>query len=405
MRTLIGHLDADTFYVSAERVRDPWLEGYPIAVLGNNGACVIAKSREMKKAGVTTGEPVWDAVKKCPEGVYRKRDFRWYEVLSRKMLGGVRARSACVEYHSIDEFFFTVPAVSPVPAADTARSLRDEVKAQTRLPVTVAIARTRTLAKLFVETVKPFGAIAITDPAEEQEILARLPVTEVAGIAGRRAARLAPYGVRSCLDLARMRRSLVRSLLTVTGERLWAELNGDPVLTLQPQRPPHQTIGRGGGIAATTDPSVVWGWAVRHLERLIEELDFHQVRTGKLTVWLSYRDGPTGVGEGTLDAATDRFDLLLDAARLALRQAWREGGAVIRVDLLATGLRGGRLIQRSLFEPPGEREVAVAKVKRECNEKLGRFTIRSGATLPLRGVYRDGANGYDICDVRGKLCF
>jgi DNA polymerase V len=129
------------------------------------------------------------------------------------------------------------------------------------------------------------------------------------------------------------------------------------------------------------------------------------VRAGKLTVWLSYRDGPTGVGEGTLDAATDRFDLLLDATRLALRQALREGGAVIRVDLLATGLRGGRLIQRSLFEPPGEQQAAVARLKRECNARLGRFTVRSGATLPLRGVYRDGANGYDICDVRGKLCF
>jgi DNA polymerase V len=261
---------------------------------------------------VTTGEPVWDVVKKCPEGVYRKRDFRWYEVLSRKMLEVVRGRSACVEYHSIDEFFFTVPAVSPAPPANTARSLRDEVKEETRLLV-----------------------------------------TEVAGIAGRRAARLAPYGVRSCLDLARMPRSLARSLLTVTGQRLWAELNGDPVLTLRPQRPPHQTIGRGGGIAATTDPSVVWGWAVCHLERLIEELDFHQVRTDTLTVWLSYPDGPTGVGEGALDAATDRFGLLPDAARLTLRRAWREGGAVTRVDLLATGLRGGRLIQRSLFEPPG----------------------------------------------------
>src|SRR5947209_14027539 len=84
--TAVGHLDADCFYVSAERVRDPFLLGKPVGVLGNQGACVIAKSYEMKKAGVRTGEPIWEAAKKCPLGIYIKRDFRWYEVLSRRLL-------------------------------------------------------------------------------------------------------------------------------------------------------------------------------------------------------------------------------------------------------------------------------------------------------------------------------
>src|SRR5436190_11560463 len=110
MRTppAIGHLDADCFYVSAERVRDHFLVGKPVGVLGNQGACVIAKSYEMKKQGVKTGTPIWDALKLCPQGVYLKRDFRWYEVLSRKMLDAVRAFSSAVEYYSIDEFFFRV---------------------------------------------------------------------------------------------------------------------------------------------------------------------------------------------------------------------------------------------------------------------------------------------------------
>ncbi len=54
----MGHLDADCFYVSAERVRDSFLVGKPVGVLGNQGACVIAKSYEMKAAGVKTGEPI-----------------------------------------------------------------------------------------------------------------------------------------------------------------------------------------------------------------------------------------------------------------------------------------------------------------------------------------------------------
>jgi hypothetical protein len=68
-------------------------------------------------------------------------------------------------------------------------------------------------------------------------------------------------------------------------------------------------------------------------------------------------------------------------------------------------LRGPGFVQRGLFEPPEEQAQAVAKVKRAVNEALGRFTVRSGATLPLADVYRDEAQSYDVCDVRGKICF
>ena len=53
-------------------------------------AYVIAQSYEMRAAGVQTGTPIWDAVRLCPAGVYVERDFRWYEVLSRRMLEVVR---------------------------------------------------------------------------------------------------------------------------------------------------------------------------------------------------------------------------------------------------------------------------------------------------------------------------
>ena len=47
----------------------------------------------------------------------------------------------------------------------------------------------------------------------------------------------------------------------------------------------------------------------------------------------------------------------------------------------------------------------MARLKREVNAKVGRFALHSGATLALRDVYCDEAQSYDICDIRGKLCF
>jgi nucleotidyltransferase/DNA polymerase involved in DNA repair len=401
---VIGHLDADCFYVSAERVRDYYLRGKPVGVLGNQGACVIAKSYEMKACGVKTGEPIWEARVKCPEGIYVKRDFRWYEVLSRKMLDVVRELSPRVEYYSVDEFFFEA-----LPGRggwqETAEALRDVIWRRVGVPVTVGLARSKALAKLVSDTGKPFGAVALLDPAAEKELLARLPVTEICGIAGRRAARLAPYGITTCLDYARADRLLIRKLLTRVGEALWYELNGEPVTSLHTSRPPHKMIARGGSLGeATADPLRIRGWVARNLERLVEELEHYQVRAGVLNVCLCHRDGPATGARVPLTGATDRFDLLLDAAYLGVRRAWR-GTAIDRMHLVASKLEWPGYYQPSLFDPPADRAAQVAALKRRVNARHGRFALRSGATLPLKEIYRDEAQGYDICDIRGKLCF
>ncbi len=404
----IGHLDADCFYVSAERVRDEFLRGKPVGVLGNQGACVIAKSYEMKVAGVSTGMPIWDALVKCPDGVYVKRDFRWYEVLSRLMLEVMREFSPRVEYYSIDECFFSALPARGQTLDELALSIRDRITARVGVPVTVGIARTRTLAKLISDSAKPFGARAVLDRGAEEALLADRPVDEITGIAGRRAARLLPWGIKTCLDLARADRRLVRSLLTASGEVLWWELNGDPVQPIHIKRPAHKALSRGGSFGeSTADPRVLFAWLVRNLERLIEELEYHAVTVGRLTVWVLYKSGQAGSGQLTLGVPSDRFDVLLDAARPCLRQAWIPHELAAKMHLIAENLTPRADCPLDLFDPL-ERRIqaqAVAQVKREINARHGRFIIRSAATLALASIYRDTANEYDICDVRGKACF
>jgi DNA polymerase V len=274
------------------------------------------------------------------------------------------------------------------------------------VPVTVGISKTRTLAKLISDSAKPFGARAILDDAAVTSLLASQPVTEIAGIAGRRQKRLAPWGIRTCLDLAQADRRLIRELLTATGEALWWELNGDSVLPLHLKRPRHKVLSRGGSFGdPATSPIVLWAWLVRNLERLIEELEFHDVSAGKLTVWVAYKNGQVGVGKSRLAAPSQRFDILLDAARPCLRRAWVPGVAATRMHLFAGNLIYRHRTQFGLFEPAGEREAVIARLKHDINERHGRFVLRSAATLPLPAIYKDTANGYDICDIRGKMCF
>jgi DNA polymerase V len=402
----IGHLDCDCFYVSAERVRDQFLRGKPVGVLGNQGACVIAKSYEMKHAGVKTGMPIWDALRLCPMGVYVKRDFRWYEVLSRRVLEVVRTFSPRVEYHSIDDFFFEVCSSDTGRLQELAEQVRDTILREVGVPVTVGIARTKILAKLISDSAKPFGARAVFDPESVRALLESQPVTEISGIASRRAARLEPYGITTCLDLVRADRRFIRQLLTITGEALWYELNGDPVLPLYTERPPHKMLARGGSLGgATEEPERLYAWMVRNLERLVEELEFHVVHAGALSVAIHHKDGMGGFCRGELPAPTNRFDLLLETARYCLGRAWSSEQPATHMHIIASQLRKPGYVQLGLFDRPQEQERAVAEMKKEINAEVGRFALRSGATLPLADIYRDEAQSYDICDVRGKICF
>jgi DNA polymerase V len=96
-------------------------------------------------------------------GVYVKRDFEWYEVLSRKMLVIVRELSPHVEFYSIDESFFRIHR----PTLQVAQRLQQLIKEQVGVPVSVGIAPPKTLAKLISDAVKPYGCgIALRSAAE-----------------------------------------------------------------------------------------------------------------------------------------------------------------------------------------------------------------------------------------------
>jgi DNA polymerase V len=401
MTHFIGHIDADCFYVSAERVRLPHLHDLPVGVLGNHGACIIAKSYEMKAAGVTTGMPVWEALTICPQGIYVKRDFTWYETLSRRLLAVVKATSPLVEYYSIDEMFFRVQK----PDKRLAEQLQSRVLEKVGVPASIGIGPTKTLAKLASDTCKPFGCHVVADDDTRMALLQSLPVTEISGIASRSAAKLAAHGITTCEQFAQADRRLIRRLLTKSGEDLWWEVNGDAVISIATDRPGHQAITRGGSLGrATADAERLRAFVVRNTERLVEVLDYYQLGCDQLILDLSFKPSGRGVLRENLMATAWNFEELSLAALDLFSRLW-EGQPVCYMHVAAGRLRNRDQAQRSLFSIGNEREDIIDRLKHRVNESVGRFALRSGATLPLADVYGDPANAYDICDIYGKSCF
>jgi nucleotidyltransferase/DNA polymerase involved in DNA repair len=402
MNRRIGHLDADCFYVSCERVRHRCLRGQAVGVLSNQGACVIAKSYEMKARGVTTGMPIWDALPLCPEAIFIKRDFEWYEVLSRRIREIVERFSPAVEYYSIDEMFFDAREMDFAAARELQQCILDE----TGVPVSVGISLSKILAKLASSSGKPFGCTMALDGEDIKKLLRDRPVEKITGIARRSAKKLLGYGIRTCEEFVRADRRLIRRMLTKRGEDLWWELGGTPVLPIQTTRTAHKNISRGGSLGiATADPDRLTGWVARNAERLVEALDHHQVDCSVLAMALQFKDGGASSWRSSLPTATADFSLLHEAGLKLLGHCWQPGIVVSYMHLFAEELSGRQFAQHSLFDSPDPRQRAIAEVKRKINDRVGRFTLRSGATLPLTDLYADETCSYDICDIYGKTCF
>lgn len=404
---VIGLLDADCFYVSAERLRNPALKKCPVGVLGNHGFCVIAKSYDMKAKGVTTGMPIWEARRLCPEGVYLPSDFRWYERVSRSILSVLRELFSVVEYYSVDEFFMKMQPLRPgMSWSETAALVRETVHSRTGIPCTIGVARTKTLAKMVSDAAKPNGARVVLSTEEQEEFLKSSSVRDISGIGRQREARLKAHGINSAFDFIKADISFIRSLLTVVGVRLWYELKGEQVEPVNPNPSHRRIISRGGSLGSlTSDAWKVYSWLARNLERIVEELERRQMFAGRITVSLRYEDNSNSEHFIRPNVPQNLFVPLMECGRLCLNKLWRPKVQVRSLNVRVDELTYDSYLIEGLYEGQEPRHAVIADLKRQARRRFGRDSLRSGATLAIPEVYRDPLQGYGLSDIHGKRLF
>lgn len=406
---LIGHVDADCFYVSCERARFSGLEGKAVGVLGNQGACVIAKSYELKHRGVKTGAPIWDAQKLCPEAIYIKRDFHWYEALSRKMLKLIQTISPEVEYYSIDELFFDasyLPYAFKLPMKEACLALQAQMKKEIGIPVSIGVASTKILAKLLSDSSKPYGIGVVQTEVERHELLKKLSVDEISGIAKKSKEKLMSYNIHTCEQFALADRKLIRRILTKKGEDLWWEINGTTVMPMLTQRPYHKNIARGGSLGgATCDEGRLKAWVARNTERLIEALHRNEFYCQRVALFLGFSEGFGTFGRAELLEPSAHYEEIFPIALSLFLAAWKDGQKINYMHVFGEKLQFRSCYQASLFSKKNSGVPDTSAIIRLVNDKVGRFAVRTGTTIPLYDIYSDKAQSYDICDVHGKICF
>jgi DNA polymerase-4 len=202
----ILHADLDAFYASVELLRDPALAGKPVMVGGtSNRGVVTSASYEARRYGVASGMPTSRARRLCPGGIFLPPDFDAYGSYSRQVRDVFGTFSPVVEPLSLDEAFLDVARARRLwsDPPTLAEALRDRVRRETGLAVSVGVAPNKLVAKLASRQAKPDG-IVVVRPGEITEFLAPLPVGALWGVGEQTAAVLERLGLRTIGDVARI---------------------------------------------------------------------------------------------------------------------------------------------------------------------------------------------------------
>jgi DNA polymerase IV len=224
----ILHADLDSFYASVEQRDDPRLRGRPVIV---GAGVVLAASYEAKARGVRTAMSGRSARRLCPDAVVVPPRMSAYSEASKAVFEIFEDTAPVVEGLSIDEAFLDVRGLDHISGTpvEIARRLRERVRAEVGLPITVGVAGTKFLAKVASAVAKPDGLLVV-EPARELEFLHPLPVERLWGVGRVTAARLHERGITTVAQVAALdERELVLMLGGASGRHLHALAhNHDP---------------------------------------------------------------------------------------------------------------------------------------------------------------------------------
>ncbi|HYD27184.1 DNA polymerase IV [Brevundimonas sp.] len=179
----IAHLDCDAFYASVEKRDRPELRDVPVIVGGGKRGVVTTACYIARLYGVGSAQPMFKALKACPDAVVIKPDFAKYKAASAQIFGAVRELTPLVQTLSLDEAWIDLAGTERLnggPPAFQLVRLQKRIEEETGLTVSIGLASNRFLAKIASELDKPRGFSVIG--SEAQALLAPKPVGVLPGV-------------------------------------------------------------------------------------------------------------------------------------------------------------------------------------------------------------------------------
>ncbi len=219
-RRWVLHLDMDAFFASVEQLTRPTLRGRPVLVGGLGGRGVVAgASYEARVFGARSAMPMHQARRMVggaavvlpPRGAV-------YHALSTQVFDTLRLHMPVLEQLSLDEAFGEPVELAGATAAEVwqfCEKLRAIVRAQTGLVSSIGAGNGKQIAKIASGLAKPDG-VRVVSPAEQNDLLAALPVRKLWGIGPVAEAKLRKLGIETIGGFGGIPASEAASILGTT---------------------------------------------------------------------------------------------------------------------------------------------------------------------------------------------
>ena len=251
MERTILHCDMNNFYASVECMLNPSLRGHPVAVGGdveNRHGIILAKNYEAKKFGIQTGEALWQAKQKCPKLIIVPPHYEEYLKYSRLAHSIYADYTDLIEPYGMDEVWMDVTGSTKAFGSGEviANTLRERIKYELGLTISVGVSFCKVFAKLGSDMKKP-DAVTVIPKDNFRDIIWDLPASDMLGVGRSTEKFLSSYGIHTIGQLANAYPDLMQRKLGKNGMVLLAFANGEDRSKVAPQdyEPPMKSIGHG----------------------------------------------------------------------------------------------------------------------------------------------------------------
>ncbi len=388
-RRYVVLIDIDAFFASVEVLLNPSLKGKPVIVggLAHERGVAATCSYEARKCGVSTGMPLRQCYKLCPQGIFVRGNYQVYQAFSERFFRVLHTYTPDIEEASLDEAYLELTRCGPIYPSftETARDMKRRVERELGITVSAGAASNKIMAKLAAKKAKPAGFFEVRE-GEEKDFLRDLPIETLPGIGPKGQVLLRLMNIHKIGEMWGLSRATLRSLFGECGEDIYLQSRGIDSRAIATRALPKSVSRETTFLEDLWDRKMLLAHLAYLCDRLTLGLREDRLYAHVIEVKARYSDFRTEIKRRLVltplqemgkiyKIAEALFLELVEGSRLALRLVGVKASDLVLVRPL------------SLFEPYSDRPERLGRALDEVREKYGFGSVLTIREKMLDSVY------------------
>lgn len=381
----IALIDCDSFFVSCERALNSDLCNKAVCVTSGERGCIIARSNEAKEMGIPMGHPLFMAKRDYKNCIYISANHANYADFSNKIMAILHEFSPTVEVYSIDEAFVDLTGLSKLYKKnyyDIAKDIRNKILTETKIPVSIGISRTKTLAKLASDKSKKLQShIYIAGRCGIKQLLINTSIEEIWGIGRKLTPKLKGHGIKSAYDFVQKNDAWLKNHFGKTALELKYELLGNVINKVSPDRKPPKSMSDSRAFPEfSSDLNYIKNELMIHIHSVCRKLRKSDCKCSTIGVMLRTKDFKVYYDKINVNSPLNfEFEISNEAFQI-LERLFNPKTTYRSVGIVLENFSSYSESQLNLFQNTDNKKEKLAESLDKLEAKFGRNIVRTGFT-------------------------